>query len=165
MNSEYPTIEDYLNILDNEMKISNMYHEFRQGKHVYSKKYLYGFDMTDDSRMLWSEISNKTIMNDIACFLDMTMKYYFKHTNTSKEDLQKLLKATNKCCSDNKLRGIYNRYEADIIDDKFMEKLNRERPHHLPISGCQKIDLRDGKLSSLSKSQISTVLIKSICDL
>jgi len=152
MNSEYPTIEDYLNILDNEMKISNMYHEFRQGKHVYSKKYLYGFDMTDDSRMLWSEISNKTIMNDIACFLDMTMKYYFKHTNTSKEDLQKLLKATNKCCSDNKLRGIYNRYEADIIDDKFMEKLNRERPHHLPIMGCQKIDLRDGKLSTLTKT-------------
>jgi putative DNA primase/helicase len=62
------------------------------------------------------------------------------------------LKATNKCCSDCKLRGIYNRYEADIIDDKFMEKLNRERPHHLPIAGCQKIDLRDGKLSTLTKS-------------
>lgn len=152
MNSEYPTIEDYLNILDNEHKTSNMYHEFRQGKHVYSKKYLYGFDMTDDTRMLWSEISNKTIMNDIACFLDMTMKYYFKHTNTSKEDLQKLLKATNRCCSDSKLKGIYNRYEADIIDDKFMEKLNRERPHHLPITGCQKIDLRDGKLTTLTKS-------------
>jgi P4 family phage/plasmid primase-like protien len=152
MNSEYPTIDDYLNILDNEHKTANMYHEFRQGKHVYSKKYLYGFDMSDDSRMLWSEISNKTIMNDIACFLDMTMKHYFKHTNTSKEDLQKLLKATNRCCSDSKLRGIYNRYEADIIDDKFMEKLNRERPHHLPIAGCQKIDLRDGKLSTLTKS-------------
>jgi P4 family phage/plasmid primase-like protien len=152
MNSEYPNIEDYLNILDNEHKTANMYHEFRQGKHVYSKKYLYGFDMADDSRMLWSEISHKTIMNDIACFLDMTMRHYFKHTNTSKEDLQKLLKATNRCCSDGKLRGIYNRYEADIIDDKFMEKLNREKPHHLPIMGCQKIDLRDGKLSTLTKS-------------
>lgn len=152
MNSEYPSIDDYLNILDNEMKVANIYHEFRQGKHVYSKKYLYGFDMSDDSRMLWSEISNKTIMNDIACFLDMTMKYYFKHTNTSKEDLQKLLKSTNKCCSDGKLKGIYNRYEADIIDEKFMEKLNRELPHHLPIAGCQKIDLRDGKLSTLTKS-------------
>jgi putative DNA primase/helicase len=33
-----------------------------------------------------------------------------------------------------------------------MEKLNRERPHHLPIMGCQKIDLRDGKISTLTKS-------------
>ena len=158
MNSEYPTIEDYLNILDNEHKTANMYHEFRLGKHVYSKKYLYGFDMCDNSRMLWSEISNKTIMNDIACFLDMTMKYYFKHTNTSKEDLQKLLKATNRCCSDGKLKGIYNRYEADIIDDKFMELLNREQPHHLPIMNCQKIDLRTGKLSTITKNDKFTFL-------
>jgi len=151
MSSEYPIIEDYLNILDNEYKISLFYKDFRVGKHVYSKKYLYGFDMDNYSKMLWSEISPKIVMNDISFFLDSTMKYYFKHTNTSKEDLQKLLKATNKMSSDGRLKGIYNRYEAEIIDDKFMEKLNRERPHHLPIMDCLKIDLRTGKLSPLSK--------------
>jgi len=151
MNSEYPIIEDYLNILDNEYKISLFYKDFRVGKHVYSKKYLYGFDMDDYSLMLWSEISPKIVMNDISYFLDCTMKHYFKHTNTSKEDLQKLLKATNKMSSDGRLKGIYNRYEAEIIDDKFMERLNRECPHHLPIMGCNKIDLRDGTLSPLSK--------------
>ena len=151
MNYEYPVIDDYLNILDNEYKIALFYKEYREGKHVYSKKYLYGFDMDDYSLMLWTEISPKTVMNDISYFLDTTMKFYFKHTSTSKEDLQKLLKATNKMSSDGRLKGIYNRYEAEIIDDKFMERLNRECPHHLPIMGCNKIDLRDGSLSPLSK--------------
>ena len=152
MDIEYPKIEDYLNILDNEYKIALFYQEFRSGKHVYSKKYLYGFDMDDHSLMLWSEISPKTVMNDISFFLDSNMKYYFRHTTASKEDLQKLLKATNKMSSDGRLKGIYNRYEAEIIDDKFMEKLNRELPHHLPIMGCEKIDLRNGTLTPLSKT-------------
>ena len=152
MESEYPNIEDYLNILDNEYKTALFYEEFRTGKHVYSKKYLYGFDMDDNNRMLWSEISPKTIMNDISSFLDMTMKHYFKCTTLpSKENLQKLLKATNRMSSDSKLKGIYNRYEAEIIDDTFMEKLNRKMPHHLPIAECNKIDLRTGKISPLTK--------------
>jgi len=151
MESEYPNIEDYLNIIDNEYKTALLYHEFRVGKHVFSKKYLYGFDMGDDTRMLWTEISPKVVMNDISEFLDNTMKFYFKYTSTSKEDLQKLLKATNRMCSDGKLKGVYNRYEANIIDDKFMETLNRTMPHHLPIMKCNKIDLRDGSLSPLSK--------------
>jgi P4 family phage/plasmid primase-like protien len=151
MDSEYPKIEDYLNIMDNEYKIALFYKEFRVGKHVYSKKYLYGFDMIEESRMLWSEISPKTIMNDISHFLDTNMKHYVHKTNTSKEDLLKLLKSTNKMSADGRLKGIYNRYEAEIIDDKFMETLNRMRPHHLPIMKCQKIDLRDGSISPLSK--------------
>jgi P4 family phage/plasmid primase-like protien len=151
MDTEYPKIDDYLNILDNEYKIALFYKEFRVGKHVYSKKYLYGFDMTDDTRMLWTEISPKTIMNDISHFLDTNMKYYVRNTNTSKEDLLKLLKSTNKMSSDGRLKGIYNRYEAEIIDDKFMETLNRTKPHHLPIMKCNKIDLRDGSISPLSK--------------
>ena len=40
MESEYPNIESYLNILDNEYKTALFYKEFRVGKHVYSKKYL-----------------------------------------------------------------------------------------------------------------------------
>ena len=151
MDSEYPLIDDYLNILENEYKTALFFLEFRVNKHVYSKKYLYGFDMDDNTRMLWSEISPKTVMNDISHFLDLTMRHYFKHTNSSKESLQKLLKQTNRMCSDGKLKGVYNRYEAEIIDDTFMDKLNRVLPHHLPITGCQKIDLRDGKLSPLSK--------------
>ena len=151
MESEYPDVDVYLNIIENEYKTALFYGEFRVGKHVFSKKYLYGFDMTDDSRMLWTEISPKTVMNDISHFLDMTMKHYFRKTNASKEDLQKMLKLTNRMCSDGKLKGIYNRYEANIIDDKFMETLNRTCPHHLPIMKCHKIDLRDGKLSPLSK--------------
>jgi len=151
MESEYPNIESYLNILDNEYKTALFYKEFRVGKHVYSKKYLYGFDMDDYSRMLWTEISPKSIMNDISSFLDQTLRVYFNDNTVSKENIQKLIKATNRMCSDSKLRGVYNRYEAEIIDEKFMEKLNREKPHHLPIMGCHKIDLRDGSISPLSK--------------
>jgi len=151
MDSEYPEVDVYLIILENEYKTALFYKEFRVGKHVYSKKYLYGFDMDDESRMLWSEISPKSIMNDISHFLDLTMRYYFKKSNASKEDLQKILKLTNRMSNDGKLKGIYNRYEAEIIDDKFMEKLNRVLPHHLPISKCNKIDLRDGKITPLSK--------------
>lgn len=151
METDYPTIEDYLNILDNEYQTAIFYHEFRSGKHKYSKKYLYGFDMTDDTRMLWSEVSPKVIMNDISSFLDSTMRYYAKQDSTSKDDLVRLLKSTNKMSSDNKLKGIYNRYEGLIIDDKFVDELNRKLPHHLPISECNKIDLRTGKISSLSR--------------
>lgn len=156
MENEYPNIEEYLNILENEYKTALFYKEFKSGKHVYSKKYLYGFDMDDSTRMLWSEVSPKTIMNDISAFLDNTMKVYFRQTSASKEDLQKLIKQTNKMCSDGKLKGVYNRYEAEIIDDTFMEKLNRVLPHHLPINGCNKIDLRTGKLSPLSKKDMFT---------
>jgi putative DNA primase/helicase len=151
MVSEYPNIESYLNILDNEYKTALFYKEFRIGIHVYSKKYLYGFDISDDTRMLWSEISPKSVMNDISSFLDTTLRIYFNDNTVSKENIQKLIKATNRMCSDSKLKGIYNRYEAEIIDDKFMEKLNRTKPHHLPISKSNKIDLRNGSISPLSK--------------
>jgi putative DNA primase/helicase len=152
MDTEYPNIEEYLNILDNEYQTALFYHDFRSGKHKYSKKYLYGFDMTDDSRMLWSEVSPKVIMNDISSFLDTTMKHYIKSdASVSKDDLVRLIKSTNKMSSDNKLKGIYNRYEALILDDSFMETLNRNLPHHLPISDCNKIDLRSGAISPLSK--------------
>jgi len=156
MDSEYPTMMEYLNILDNEYKTALLYKEFRNNNHVYSKKYLYGFNMDDNSCMLWSEISPKTIMNDISRFLDSTMRYYFTNPSTDKGELEKLIKLTNRMSSDNKLRGIYNRYEAEIIDDTFMEKLNRTLPHHLPISKCRKIDLRTGEVTPLTKKDYFT---------
>jgi putative DNA primase/helicase len=112
--------------------------------------------MDDTSCMLWSEISPKTIMNDISRFLDSTMRYYFNNPSTDKGELEKLIKLTNRMSSDNKLRGIYNRYEAEIIDDTFMEKLNRTLPHHLPISKCRKIDLRTGEVTPLTKKDYFT---------
>lgn len=64
MTTEYPEYGVYVSILENEQKTANFYWEFRLGKHKYSKKYLYGFDMTEDTRMLWSEISVGTIIKD-----------------------------------------------------------------------------------------------------
>lgn len=156
MDSEYPKPVEYINILENEYKTALLYKDFKNNNHVYSKKYLYGFDMDDNTRMLWSEISPKTIMNDISRFLDNTMRYYVNRSDTTSEELGKIVKLTNKMSSDNKLRGIYNRYEAEIIDDTFMDKLNRALPHHLPIKKCRKIDLRTGEITPITKKDYFT---------
>lgn len=154
MESEYPTCEQYLEILENEFNTALFYKSWREGIHVYSKKYLYAFNV--DGKLLWSEISSGQIMNDMGSFFNHTFKQYLKFTKPTKDDLVKLHKKTNKVCSEARLRGIYKLYESEIIDDTFMEKLNRAMPHHLPIKDCLKIDLRDGKQCEVTKSDLFT---------
>ena len=151
MESEYPTIDQYLEIIDNEYNTAKFYKEWHEGMHVYSKKYLFGFDMTGDSHMLWSEISSGVVMNNMASFFNQNFRKYMDFKNPSKEALEKLHKKTNKLCSEAKLRGLYKLYESEIVDDKFMDSINRVLPHHLPIKKCLKIDLRTGKTESLTK--------------
>jgi hypothetical protein len=151
MENEYPTIIQYLEVLENEHNIVLFYKSWREGMHVYSKKYLYGFDINDDTRMLWSEITPGQIMTDMACFFKHTFKMYVGFKNPSTEALEKLLKKTNKLCSEARLKGLYKLYESEIINEKFMDTINRMLPHHLPIKDCLKIDLRTGKTESLSK--------------
>lgn len=151
MESEYPTIDQYLEILENECNIASFYEEWHKGIHVYSKKYLYGFNMTKTCNMLWSPIEPNQIMTSMGAFFQQTFRKYMDFKNVSKEALEKLHKKTNKLCSENRLRSIYKLYEALIIDNEFMDTLNRVLPHHLPIKNCLKIDLRDGKTSSISK--------------
>jgi len=150
MESQYPTSEQYIEILENEFNTALFYKSFREGMHVYSKKYLYGYNMND--KLLWSEISSGQVINDMASFFNQTFKFYITFEKPTKDDLVKIHKKTNKICSENKLRGIYKLYEAEIINDNFMDELNRVLPHHLPIKDCQKIDLRTGKVEQLTKN-------------
>jgi P4 family phage/plasmid primase-like protien len=152
MESEYPNINDYLEILDNEHNTVLFYKEWYVGMHVYSKKYLYGFDVSDDTRMLWSEITSGQIMDNMAIFFKQTFRKYLDFKNPSKEALEKLHKITNKLCSKTRLKDLCSLYESTIINDKFMDTLNRVLPHHLPIKKCLKIDLRTGKTEPLSKN-------------
>lgn len=150
MESEYPTCEQYLEVLENEFNTALFYKSWREGMHVYSKKYLYGYNINDD--LLWSEISPGQIINDMASFFNQNFKKYLNFTKPTKDDLVKLHKKTNKLCSENKLRSLYKLYEAEIIDDKFMDSINRVLPHHLPIQKGVKIDLRNGLVEQIIKA-------------
>jgi len=150
MESEYPTCEQYLEILENEYNTALFFMSFRQGIYVYSKKYLFGYNVNDD--LLWSEISSGRVINDMASFFNRNFLMYMKFNLPTKDDLVKLHKKTNKICSEVKLRSIYRLYEAEIVDEKFMDTINRVLPHHLPISKCLKIDLRTGVTESRIKS-------------
>lgn len=150
MEKQYPTIDQYLETLENEYDIALFYKEYNSGRHVYSKKYLYGYDMTEPM-LTWSEISPGQVMNDMAAFFKTTFRAYFDFEHPSKEALEKLHKKTNKLCSESKLKSIYKLYESEIIDDSFVDTLNRVLPHHLPINKCLKIDLRNGMESQREK--------------
>lgn len=151
MEKVYPNIEQYLLILENEYDTALFYKEYHQGRHVYSKKYLYGYDMTVPM-LTWSEISPGLVMNDMAGFFKSVFKAYYDFEHPSKEALEKLLKRTNKLCSESKLKSIYKLYESEIIDESFVDTLNRVLPHHLPVNKCFKIDLRNGTVSQREKT-------------
>jgi putative DNA primase/helicase len=151
MESEHQTIVQYLETLENEHNIALLYQEWNKGKHVYSKKYLFGFNMTEDSIMLWSEISSGQVMSDMASFFKLQFRYYLDSDKPEKQELEKLHKITNSLCSEKRLKGIYKLYESEIIDDKFMDTINRVKPHHIPLNNGTKLDLRNSSISSLSK--------------
>jgi len=156
LTTEYPEYGVYVSILENEQKTANFYWEFRLGKHKYSKKYLYGFDMTEDSRMLWSEISMGTIINDMASFFDHTLRLYIKSPKITKDDIILLTKLTNKISKHQHLKNVYEFYEVIITDDNFYNKLNRSCEHLLPISRCNVINLQNGQVRPITKNDFFT---------
>jgi hypothetical protein len=156
MTNEYPELSEYIAILENEQKTSRFFWEFRMGKHKYSKKYLYGFDMTEDTRMLWSEISMGTIISDMASFFDTTLRLYISSSKISKDDIIVLTKLTNKISKHQHLKNVYEFYEVIISDDNFYNKLNRTQEHLLPISRCNVIDLRTGLVRPITKTDYFT---------
>ena len=156
VDSEYPKLIEYFELLENECKVAKFYWNFRLGKHKYSKKYLYGFDMTDDTRMLWTPISSGSIILDMGEFYDATMRHYINITTTSKDDIIRLVKTTNKICRNQSLKNIYCFYETIITDETFYEGLNRQLPDCLPIKGCNVIDLKTGITRPRTKADLFT---------
>jgi P4 family phage/plasmid primase-like protien len=156
LTNEYPEFSQYFSILENEQKMANFYWDFRLGKHKYSKKYLYGFDMGEDTRMLWSQISVGTIIYDMSSFFDHTLRLYISSNKISRDDIIILTKQTNKITKYQNLKNVYGYYEEIISDDNFYDKLNRSFDYLLPISKCNVIDLTNGKVRPISKSDYFT---------
>lgn len=149
MNSEYPEIEVYLDILDYENEIASMFKEFNDSKYKYSKKYLYGFDVNND--MLWAVIEKDYIITKMQYFLKNTMKYYFNSDKGNMDQLKELVKMTKKVSKVTCLDSVYRVYITMITDDEFYSNLNRSETHLLPIKNCNVIDLRTGKIRPRSK--------------
>ena len=156
VTDEYPEFSDYFYLLENEQKIAQFYNQFRVGIHKYSKKYLYGFDMNEDTRMLWSQISVGTIISDMAAFFDITLRRYITSSEISRDDIIKITKQTNRITKYQYLKNVYGFYEDIITDDTFYDKLNRSCDYLLPISNCNVIDLRNGLVRPISKTDYFT---------
>lgn len=156
LTNEYPEYSVYFSILENEQKMAKFYWDFRLGKHKYSKKYLYGFDMGEDTRMLWSQINIGTIIYDMSSFFDHTLRIYLSSNKISRDDIIVLTKQTNKVTKYQNLKNVYGYYEEIISDDNFYDKLNRSCDYLLPINKCNVIDLRNGKVRPISKDDYFT---------
>jgi len=156
LTNEYPEFTEYCAILENEQKMAKFYSDFRLGKHKYSKKYLYGFDMGEDTRMLWSQISIGTIIYDMSSFFDHTLRLYISSNKISRDDIITLTKLTNKISKYQNLKNVYGYYEEIISDENFYDKLNRSCDYLLPIDRCNVIDLRNGKVRPITKNDYFT---------
>jgi len=156
LTNEYPEYSVYFSILENEQKMAKFYWDFRLGKHKYSKKYLYGFDMGEDTRMLWSQINIGTIIYDMSSFFDHTLRIYLSSNKISRDDIIVLTKQTNKVTKYQNLKNVYGYYEEIISDENFYDKLNRSCDYLLPINKCNVIDLRNGKVRPISKDDYFT---------
>jgi P4 family phage/plasmid primase-like protien len=156
MSNEYPEFSVYYSTLESEQKMAQFFWNFRLGKHKYSKKYIYGFDMCDDTRMLWSQIDIGTIVSDMAHFFDQTLRMYISSPKISKEEIIILTKLTNRVTKFQHLKNVYGFYEVIINDNNFYDKLNRAYDYLLPISKCNVIDLRTGKVRPIAKDDYFT---------
>jgi len=156
LTNEYPEYSVYFSILENEQKMAKFYWDFRLGKHKYSKKYLYGFDMGEDTRMLWSQINIGTIIYDMSSFFDHTLRIYLSSNKISRDDIIVLTKQTNKVTKYQNLKNVYGYYEEIISDENFYDKLNRSCDYLLPVNKCNVIDLRNGKVRPITKDDYFT---------
>ena len=144
MESEYPTIDRYLNILKNKLEMAKLFHEFHNGKYEYSKSYLYAFDVDSKSPLLWVEIEDEHLISDIANFINRTMMHYINF-NISNEQRIEVIKLSNRLCDSVPCKSILVFLKNEIRDPTFYDTLNRRLPHHLPISNGLVIDLKTGK--------------------
>jgi putative DNA primase/helicase len=112
--------------------------------------------MGEDTRMLWSQISVGTIIYDMSSFFDHTLRLYISSNKISRDDIIILTKQTNKITKYQNLKNVYGYYEEIISDDNFYDKLNRSFDYLLPISKCNVIDLTNGKVRPISKSDYFT---------
>jgi P4 family phage/plasmid primase-like protien len=151
MESEYPTIEVYLDNLDYENEIATLFNEFNIGAYKYSKKYLYGFNIKSVPDMLWTVIEKDYIITRMQHFLKQTMKHYINEDLGNMDQLKELIKKTKKVSKVTSLDSVYRIYSTLITDDEFYEKLNRSASHLLPIKGCKVINLKTGKIRDRSK--------------
>jgi putative DNA primase/helicase len=106
--------------------------------------------------MLWSQINVGTIIYDMSSFFDHTLRLYISSNKISRDDIIILTKQTNKITKYQNLKNVYGYYEEIISDDNFYDKLNRSFDYLLPISKCNVIDLTNGKVRPISKSDYFT---------
>ena len=151
MNPEYPTFEQYIDIIDDQRKCADMFNEFNIGKYKYANKTLYGFDMTDNTTMLWSEITSDVIIYNMSTFFDMILRQYIFKSTTSQDNIIKLTKLTKKMINERNLCSVYKFFIAIIRDDEFYLSLNRTLPDSLPISNGNIINLKDGSVRPITK--------------
>jgi len=150
MESEYPEITVYMEMLDYENDIAHMFNEWHPGKYKYSKKYLYGFDINCD--MLWAVIEKDYVIIEMQQFLKANMKYYVLHDKGNMDQIKELVKLTKKVSKVTALDSVFRVFTTLINDDTFYESLNRSSTDLLPIKKCQVIDLKTGKVRPRSKS-------------
>jgi len=152
---EYPTIEAYLDILKYEIKVAELFKEFNNGKYIYSKKYIYAFNV-DATPLIWTSISKDYIISQMAYFMKNAMKYYILNDKGTMEQQRELLKITERDSKIHVLDNIYRHYQVMIYDDTFYEKLNRACPNHLPIKNGRVIDMKTGMAHPRSKDDYFT---------
>lgn len=155
MADEYPNIELYLDILKYEKSVAELFHEFTRGKYVYTKKYLYAFNV-DTTPLIWSLQVKDYIISHMAAFMKSTMKYYILNDKGTMEQQRELLRITERDSKIHVLDSIYRHYQVLITDDNFLEKLNRACPNHLPIKNGKVIDMKTGMTHPRTKEDYFT---------
>lgn len=150
MDSEYPEIVTYLEMLEYENDIAIMFNEWNTNKFKYSKKYLYGFDVQHN--MLWSIIEKDYIITQMQHFLKSNMKYYVLNDKGNMDQIKELVKITKRVSKVTALDSVYRIFTTLITDDLFYESLNRSATDLLPIKDSHVICLRTGKIRPRSKT-------------
>lgn len=140
----------FCEMINTEIDIAKFYHKYSGHSFKYSKKYFYRYD---NDTALWIECTEDTIINYMTQYLVDIIAHYIKNNQKNSNILNDMKKLLSKI-KYKTVRDICKYYKEYIIDNDFMNNLNRLYPNLLPIKNNKVIDLKTGNIYERTKEHL-----------